>query len=340
MSNFTIPIVLFIFKRTDKLFLILDRISKISPLKLYLIGDGGRTVEEHKEIELIRTKVESYITWDCNIITRYANENIGVYANIAGGVKWVFQNEEKAIFLEDDNLPELSFFPFCEDILEYYKDDTRILWICGTNYLIEYEPKDNSSYVFTQHMMPCGWASWSKKFLKYYDGDLSLLEDEYISKRIKREKYYRPLMKQDWYNWVHELQRKKQGKKFLSWDYQMSFTERVHGMYAVVPKYNQITNIGVDLDSIHKGSSFNNEMTRRFCGLVTKEIEFPLQHPKALLTDEEFEYRVAKIITLPWNNRVKVLISDTLKKIFGFEHDTSLIYNVKIKIKQMLHLFV
>ena len=330
MNQFKIPVVLFLFKRADKLLIILDRISQIKPIKLYLIGDGGRTPEEHAEVELIRKRVEANITWQCEVIVHYAPENIGVYNNIAGGAKWVFEREEKAIFLEDDNLPELSFFPFCEEILERYKDDTRVLWICGTNYLKTYEPADRSSYVVTKNMMPCGWASWSSKFLKFYDGELDLWKDPYIQKRIKSELgVYKPLMKQDIGNWNNELYSKDKRGDFYSWDYQMSFTQRVHGMYAIVPKYNQITNIGVDSDSIHGGTSYEHEMTRRFCGLPTLPLEFPLVHPKALLIDTEFELKTAKIITLPLRMRFKSYLSGLIKRILRIDRSQSLTQTIK-----------
>lgn len=324
MQQFKIPIVLFSFKRVDKLVQIINHISQIQPSKIYLIGDGGRTLAEHKEVEDSRKIIESAITWECEIIKRYANENIGVYENIAGGVKWVFNYEEMAIFLEDDNLPELSFFPFCEEILERYKNDSRVLWICGTNYLKEYKPKDGSSYVVTKNMMPCGWASWGYKFTKYYDGELLLWKDSYIRKRIEKEYTYKPLMRQDIDNWNDELWHKQEFGRFISWDYQMSFTQRVHGLYAIVPQYNQITNIGVDMDSIHHGNSFENVMTRRFCGLATKSIEFPLKHPKALLIDEEFELLISKIITLPRKMRARKALTRWIKKVIGMRKDKSL----------------
>ena len=107
-GNFNIPVVVFLFKRT-KVVQIIDQIAKIKPSKLYLLGDGPRTEDESKDVELCRQQVEQHITWDCEIIRNYAPQNRGVYQNIAGGAKWVFEREEMAIFLEDDNYPALSF---------------------------------------------------------------------------------------------------------------------------------------------------------------------------------------------------------------------------------------
>lgn len=324
LSKFDIPIVLFIFKRGDKAAKILAHISQIKPQKIYLIADGPRNIEEKTETESCRKKVEEAINWECDVIKNYASTNRGVYENIAGGAKWVFKREKWAIFLEDDNFPELSFFPFCREMLHRYEDNLRILWICGTNYKINTYFPEGTSYYFTQHMMPCGWASWRDKFTHYYDGELNLLEDGASLKKIKQLDYSKALKKQDISNWNRELSRKKNGLKFDSWDYQMSFTIRIHDLVGIVPKYNQITNIGVDNLSIHGGTSFDNEMTRRFCGLDTKQLEFPLIHPREINTDRIYEKDVARIILLPFSIRIKSKISRILRYLFSIPHGQSI----------------
>ena len=258
MSNeiqFTIPIAIFTFKRIEKTLEVLDRIAQVKPIKIYIISDNGRNDDEIKAVQELRQKIENRIDWKCEVVKKYAETNIGVYENIGNGAKWVLGQEESAIFLEDDNLPEITFFRYCQEMLTLYKNDTRVLWVCGTNYLKKHEPQDGSSYVFTKHMLPCGWASWGHKFNKFYDGNLELWQDEYLNKRVRFENADKNLQNQNISNWDQELQQLQKGLKPTSWDYQMSFTMRVHGLYAIVPKYNQIKNIGVDLDSIHGGTS-------------------------------------------------------------------------------------
>lgn len=332
MQQFDIPIAIFFFKRIEKTQLIIKRLAVLKPKKLYLLGDGPRDSNEAVSVDECRRLVEDKINWDCEIIRRYAQTNIGVYENIAGGVKWVFEREENAIFLEDDNLPEISFFQFCKEMLLYYKEDNRILWICGTNYLLDYQPQDDSSYVFTHNMMPCGWASWGNKFMKYYDGELKLWNDPYINKRVRAMKYDSNLHNQDINCWERESYRIKNNQKPGSWDYQMSFTIRAHGLYGIIPKYNQITNIGVDMDSIHGGTSFKNVMTRRFCGLPTKEMNFPLKHPKIVKTDVVFEKRIAKIITYPLSIRIKCHIIWFIKKVLFINQQENLLSSIKRKV--------
>lgn len=324
MEHFEIPIVLFIFKRAEKSAIILDQIAKVRPQKLYLIADGPRNKNEEEEVNKCRVTIEQHITWNCEVIKNYATRNRGVYENIANGAKWVFEREKVAIFLEDDNFPAISFFKYCEELLQYYKDDTRILWICGTNYMNEYEPKDGSDYVFTKLMLPCGWASWSHKFLKFYDGELALFRNEAIKDKVKNEYRNKTLYKQDLNCWEQVIYEIDNHKKIFSWDYQMAFTLRINSLYGIAPKYNQIKNIGADEYSIHGGTTMEKELTSRFCEVPIKELSIPLKHPKAVMIDMEFERKMEQIIIAPITDRLKNGLIDIIKKCLHIKKQESL----------------
>ena len=312
-NTFDIPVVLILFKRKDTVLQIVEKLRQARVNKIYLISDQGRNSEEIKRVNETRRAIEQAIDWECTVIKNYAEENRGVYGNIALGAKWVFEREKYAIFLEDDNLPELTFFPYCKELLNRYENDTRIMWICGTNYLGKYQAQDGASYMFTKHMLPCGWASWSKKFLKYYDGKIEKFRDPYVRERFFKDfpnkamldVYAAPLLRYE-----KEID---QGKNPYSWDYQMCLTVRTNSMFGISPVCNQIRNIGVDMDSEHGGNSMNKVMTRRFCGMPSYPLEFPLKHPKAVMTDLEYESRINKIVTPPFYMRVRHMIDKSIK---------------------------
>lgn len=95
-NQFNIPVVLFIFKRSDTVLRIINVLSKIQPQKIYLLSDEGRNEDEKKIVADTRTNVENSINWECEIIKNYALENRGVYKNIGEGAKWVFEREKKS----------------------------------------------------------------------------------------------------------------------------------------------------------------------------------------------------------------------------------------------------
>lgn len=332
MNGFDIPVALFIFKRL-KAVDIVKRIGQIKPKKLYILADNGRNDEEKKLAEECRRQVEAAVNWDCEIIKNYAEENRGVYENIGEGAKWVLRQEKWAIFLEDDNLPEVSFFRFCEEMLKRYEYDTRILWICGTNYLGDYKPEDGASYVFTRHMLPCGWASWGNKFEKFYDGNLSLCDNPVVMDRVKDVYCNKTVYEQYKGCWMGEYRRIKSGQKPISWDYQMDLTVKANNLFGICPCKNQIKNIGVDEFSIHGGKSFSMVMTQRFCGMDSYEIDFPLKHPQTLLIDPVFEKRIGDIITYPFRIRFKAKLSRLLKRILRVPQGKSVKNFIKERFK-------
>lgn len=310
---FDIPVVLIIFRRCDTMPRIIQRLAKVKPRKVYILADEGRNEKEIEQAHECRKTVESLINWDCEVVKNYAEENRGVYRNIGEGAKWVFEREEKAIFLEDDNLPETSFFRYADEMLEKYETAPEVLWICGTNYVTDMNDKE--SYAFTQHLLPCGWASWSTKFLKYYDGELSTFRDEAHKRKFYSSYSNRWLAQWQYQSVRNEVERHERTGRFISWDYQMLWSVRSNGLYGVVPLRNQITNIGVDEFSIHGGNSKNNVMTDRFCEIPSKQLDFPLVHPNEIAINKSVEHQLADIICPPHSTVLKSLLSSKMKRL-------------------------
>lgn len=303
---FDIPVALFIFKREEKSVQIVKRIGDVKPQKIYIVADGPRSKEEKILTDRCRNAVEKAIDWDCEVIKLYEEENKGCH-NIGIAAMRIFETEPMCIFLEDDNYPIISFFEYCRQMLLEYKDDNRILWVCGTNYMTNYTPNPKSDYVFTQHMLPCGWASWGDKFNKYYEYDFKNLTDKSIKKAKSTYKNKR-LFKYDLKNWLGEINYKEQHGRYASWDYHMNFSLRYHNKLGIAPKFNQITNIGVDSFSAHGGSSMENLLTSRFCEVPSKELSFPLTAPPEVKVNDIFEKKTAKIIMPPRKYYVKIFI--------------------------------
>ncbi|MBP1534244.1 MAG: glycosyltransferase family 2 protein [Ruminococcus sp.] len=329
---FDIAIALFLFKRTSGLERIISQIRKLQPSKIYLIADGPRNDSESDECIKCRKFAEQLIDWNCTVRKNYATSNRGVFNNIGNGAKWVFQYEEKAIFLEDDNYPELSFFTYCKEMLDKYEGEERILWICGTNYLKQMNIQ--TSYVFTQHLLPCGWASWAKKFNKFYDGELKGFNDPHKMETFKNSYLNKSLYRQQ----LRSIERTKYlldtNIKKSSWDFQMLFSLRANNLLGIAPANNQIINIGADSFSVHGGTSMKNKMTSRFCLVETKPLSFPLISPSKIEINEYFEKTIGDIILYPFSDRVKVFLGQIVKFVLRINKYES----ISEKLRERKHL--
>lgn len=329
MVGFDIPVVLFLFKRKDSALQVIDRVRTRAPRRLYLLSDEGRDDEERALVTEVRCAVEEAIDWDCEVIRNYAAENRGVYENIGLGSKWVLEREKWAIFLEDDNVPEATFFDYCRELLIKYEHTPEILWICGTNYLESYTPENYASYMFTQHLLPCGWASWSAKFNHYYDDDLASVEDPEVVSQVRTRYKNKSLFRQQLRSVRGERTRHVQGSRFISWDYHMAWTLRKHNLLGISPAQNQIRNIGVDEFSEHGGTSLQLEMTQRFCGMDSLALALPLRHPPEVAPDAEYERKIAQIILLPVTARMKTAVRMLLGRVFNIDSQTSITSTIR-----------
>jgi len=261
------PVALFVFRRPETTRRVFDAISKALPTKLLLIADGPRQDREG-EAEACRQvrKIVTRVDWPCEVFQNFSEANLGCGERIISGLNWVFSLVEEAIILEDDCLPDPSFFPFCQELLEKYRDDSRIAYISGDN-LVERYTVLASSYYFSQIGGIWGWATWRSEWQRY---------DRYLSgwPDLKRDKI------------LEEVFDRPQAVKYLTgifdsmyagtgpdtWDYQWLYTGLKSNLLAIVPRVNLVTNIGFG-----EGSTHTTAKDHRL--LAASPIEFPLKHP-------------------------------------------------------------
>jgi hypothetical protein len=175
MSNYQLrtPVAFIIFncpETTDRVF---EQIAKAKPSKLLVIADGPRenSPGEAERCAAVRSIIDN-VDWDCEVLTNYSDVNLGCKRRIASGLDWVFDTVEEAIILEDDCLPDPTFFRFCDELLEKYRDDERITMISGDNFQFD-RKKTDSSYYFSRDPHIWRWASW-RHVWKNYDVDMQL----------------------------------------------------------------------------------------------------------------------------------------------------------------------
>lgn len=166
------PVVLIIFNRptlTQKAF---DEIKKVKPAQLYIISDGPRNKKEQVLVDESRKIIEQ-VDWPCVIHKKFSENNLGCKISVSTGLDWVFSQVEKAIILEDDCVPDLSFFRFCEQLLIQYENNKQVMMISGDNF---FKTHAEFSYDFCHHSLIWGWATWRRAWRLYekvYNGPVN-----------------------------------------------------------------------------------------------------------------------------------------------------------------------
>lgn len=249
--SFSTPIVLIIFNRPDTTQQVFERIRQIRPQHLLVVADGPRHPYDKEKCTQARAILEK-VDWDCQISTNFSEDNLGCRKRISSGLNWVFSQVEEAIILEDDCLPGLSFFNFCETLLRRFRNDERIFHISGCNYGIPWDDYPYS-YCFTKYPSCWGWATW-KRAWNTYDLDLQTWSDfrdvggmSGICPDDAENLYWSCIFE----TMADPVARLKAGRPAESWVYPWMYNcWSQHGL-SVMPKVNLVSNIGFGKDSTH-----------------------------------------------------------------------------------------
>jgi hypothetical protein len=242
---FNTPILFLIFNRPKTTCKVFEQIRKIKPTHLYVAADGPRKdkPEEKALCEETRKLVLSNIDWECDVKILFRDENIGCGKAVAEAITWFFKNVEEGIILEDDTLPDITFFRFCEIQLNRYANTPEIKIISGNNFQNEIS-RGEGSYYFTKYIHVWGWATWRRTWL-LYDFDL---QDWICRSDIKRRELFATEKEIDYWKNIFDL---VAGKVVDTWDYQLYYLSLRSKGINVVPNRNLVINIGFGQDSTH-----------------------------------------------------------------------------------------
>ena len=292
-------VLFLVYNRLDTTKQVFEAIRQTKPLRLYIASDGPKEGEAEK-VQAVREYLTSRIDWDCEIKTLFREKNLGCRMGVSSAITWFFENEEKGIILEDDCLPSQSFFWFCEELLERYKDDMRVWHIAGNNFLNGYVRDPDYSYYFSYYGSIWGWASWANRWNKY-DVEIKSYPE------IRDKKYLWDVFG----NWPEAKFRTSNFDStidgFNTWDYQWNYARFINSGLSIVPNVNLIKNIGFGKNATHTHNK-NDPRSR----MPSCDIQLPLNHPAFLIRDKISDDRFFKRYINTRMNSIKNMI----KKIF------------------------
>jgi len=284
------PVAFLIFNRPETTRRVFREIARARPRRLLVVADGPRESrpEEAARCEEARAVVRE-VDWDCELLTNFSDENLGCRRRVSTGLDWVFENCEEAVILEDDCLPDPSFFPFCEELLEKYRGDERVMAVCGDNYLFE-RRRAPHSYFFQRLPGGWGWATWRRAWRRYDAAmkrwpslrDSTWLEDLLGDARAAR--YWRGVFDRMF----------AAGEDADTWDYQWVFSVWAQGGVVATAGVNLVSNIGWGAGATH--TTLTESV---LANIPTAEIEFPLRHPPEVRVDAEADRLTFENIYLP-----------------------------------------
>ena len=319
---FNTPVAIFTFNRPHLTERLIGILAHIKPSRILVVSDGPRpNVPGDAEKCAAVRRLFDHLEWECQVDRNFAASNMGSFPRNASGLNWVFEQAEEAIILEDDCVPDLSFFPYCEELLEKYREDSRIGLISGNNFLNSKYQHGLPSYFFSIYATTWGWASWRRTWEKveinmpYWpefrnSGALGLTVCN-----LEEEEYWRII--------YDEIQAKKRKN---AWDYQLILTCMRFKLLTIVPAVNLVSNVGF-------GSDATNclDINSPLSNVSAHNLPLPLRHPNR----EESSTKVDKLIfDIRFGNSRRHLLSKHMprlnKILHKMQHSFSLVYCIKL----------
>lgn len=298
------PVAFIIFNRPAQTEQVFETIRQAKPPVLLVVADGPRPnkLGEAENCAAARAIIDR-VDWDCQVLKNYSETNLGCRLRVSSGLDWVFDTVEEAIILEDDCVPHHTFFPFCEELLEYYRHDSRIGSISGQNVQFGRKRTDYS-YYFSRYTHCWGWASWRRAW-KYYDLNMTLWP-EVRDGNFLMDILGNPKAAKDWARNFQVIY----DKQVDTWDYQWTFTCWIQTFLTVLSNVNLVTNIGYGTESTH-----TSEETSKYSNMAVEAIEFPLKHPPFVVRDLQADEFTENTL-YDYNPVLSKKIKRRLKEIF------------------------
>ncbi|MGD8419166.1 MAG: glycosyltransferase family 2 protein [Gammaproteobacteria bacterium] len=244
---------------------------------MLLVGDGPRENRpgEAEKVSAARQIVDR-VDWDCEVLTNFSDVNLGCNKRVSSGVDWIFDQVEEAIILEDDCLPDPSFFRFCQEMLSHFREDQRIGMIGGTNFQSG-RRRGDSSYYFSRYSIIWGWASWRDRWRDSYDVNMESWP------RVRDEGWLADMLgnRDEVRYWNNIFERVYRGE-IDTWDYQWFYANWLQGRLSVMPALNLISNLGYGDAATHTTSEESP-----VANVALNEMTFPLTHPPGVFRSIE-----------------------------------------------------
>ena len=252
---------------------------KAQPLKLYYAVDCARIgkIGEEEKVDAVKAIIQD-VDWPCEVKTLFQSENRGCGYGPAEAISWAFENEDRLIVLEDDCVPTQSFFLFCDEMLDRYKDDKRVNIISGRSHHQGSKFFDNQDYIFTHYAHTWGWATWKRVWNQF---DMKMSDYPSFAKNGGTYNvFFDKKEAQFWEKQFTHVYNNIEQEVSHSWDMQWVYARLKEGGLGIVPAHNLISNIGAG-NGTHTSTAFVD--------ISASEMPGDIRHPEYIIINRDYE---------------------------------------------------
>jgi hypothetical protein len=270
-----VPVLVIAFNRPDRLATLLDRLRDVKPSVLYVAVDGPRAGVRGETDQVLATRDQvGSVDWSCDVRTLFREDNVGCGQGVSGAISWLFSEQDRGVILEDDLVPDPSFFAFCEALLDRYEHDDRVWAVSGCNFVPPGHLPEGESYRFAKVPHIWGWATWRRSWA-HYRFDVRGWRRRLPAADLWRVAGRSPAGLAYWAGMFDLMAR----GAIDTWDVQAVLTAFAEGGLTATSNVNLIENVGFGAASTHTESR----------PMYLREVEpmrFPIVHPDRVASDQ------------------------------------------------------
>jgi hypothetical protein len=262
------PVLLIAFNRPEETSTVISRLREVMPKTIYFAVDGPRIDRpDDKDLVEMTQSLKAQFDWDCVVSTRFSEKNLGCGVGVSSAISWALESEESVIILEDDIVPEISFFRYCDELLWLYKEDDEVFAVSGCNFVPRELLPESESYRFSSIPNVWGWAVWKRSW-DTYSFDISNWRQD-LSIRELHKSLGGSILATFMWTRIFNLMA---AKKIDTWDYQLCYAVLKSKSKVATANVNSVTNIGFGNNATHTALAPNYLLN-------AEEINYPLCHP-------------------------------------------------------------
>jgi len=248
------PVVIFNFKKLAHLRQIYSAVNNYSPLTFYIVVDQSNSPNSDANRAKIIEEIKRF-SFSIPVEIIQPDKHLGLRNIIQFGLNQVFKTEDKVIILEDDTVPSMLFFDYCEKMLDQFENETNVGCINGSNLGIK---AGKQHYFKSRVSLPFwGWATWKNRWEKF--------PNNYQCWGHFRAKSNTQLL--DFEEVLSIFDRFVEKDK--SWDVKWTMYLLANSLTTIFPGENLISNLGFTKDA-----TFTNISNSKFFNLAAEESTF------------------------------------------------------------------
>jgi hypothetical protein len=259
---------------------------------------AGAAPELVERVQTTRALLER-VDWACELQTQLADAHLGLDARVVSGLDWAFGLAEEAIVLEDDCVPDPSFFRFCEAMLVRHRHEPRVMSISGSAPMTVVggraggDPRADGDpgaggnprgFRYSRYPLIWGWATWRRAW-RLYDPELAawpeLRDRGWLERLLGNE--------QAAAYWAYMFEQTFRGQG--TWDYGWILTCWRRQALSVHPGVNLVSNVGFG-----KGATNTLSSDDILSSVPTTPATFPLRGPAEMSPDADADRQLEDLI--------------------------------------------